>query len=218
MTLLCLSDIHGDGDGLREALAAAPEAELVVVAGDITHLGGYGEAESVLAPVFETGRRVLAVAGNMDGEGVTRYLEEKGINIHGRGVTVGDTGFQGLGGSNPSPFRTPFEVPDEQARGLLEAGRAGIRDAAFRVLVSHAPPRGTRIDRSFAGLHVGSEEVREFLLAGGARLCICGHIHEAAGEDTVGEARCVNIGPLKNGRFAVVRIEEGNITIQWRKR
>jgi Icc-related predicted phosphoesterase len=218
MTLLCIADMHGDGAGLAEALDASPEADLVVLAGDITHLGGFAEAEKVLAPLLKSGRRAVAVPGNMDGEGVGRFLEESGISIHGRGVTVGEIGFQGLGGSNPSPFGTPFEVKGEDARRLLAEGRADIRDRALRVLVSHAPPKGTKLDRSFAGLHVGSPEVRDFLLSDGTSLCLCGHIHESAGEDTVGSTRCVNLGPLKNGRYAVVGISAEEISVTWRKR
>ncbi len=218
MTLLCISDIHGDGAGLREALDASSEADLVVLAGDITHLGGYAEAQKVLAPLLESGRRAVGVAGNMDGEGVRRFLEEHGISIHGRGVTVGEVGFQGLGGSNPSPFGTPFEVNGDDARRLLADGRAEIEGRAVRVLVSHAPPKDTKLDRSFAGMHVGSTEVRDFLLSGGTSLCLCGHIHESPGEDMVGSTPCVNLGPLKNGRYAVVRISGRDISVMWRKR
>jgi Icc-related predicted phosphoesterase len=154
----------------------------------------------------------------MDGDGVRRFLEERGISIHGRGVAVGEVGFQGLGGSNPSPFGTPFEVSGGEARRLLVEGRAEIEGRTLRVLVSHAPPKDTRLDRSFAGLHVGSPEVRDFLLSDGTSLCLCGHIHEAAGEDTVGSTRCVNLGPLKNGSYAVVEIGAGEISVSWRKR
>jgi Icc-related predicted phosphoesterase len=218
MTLLCIADIHGDGAGLREALDSFPKADLVVLAGDITHLGGFAEAQKVLAPLLESDRRVVAVPGNMDREGVGRFLEERGISIHGRGVSVGDVGFQGLGGSNPSPFGTPFEVGGGEARRLLAEGRAQIEGCALRVLVSHAPPKDTRLDRSFAGMHVGSPEVRSFLLSDGTSLCLCGHIHEAAGEDTVGRTRCVNLGPLKNGSYAVVKISADDISVTWRKK
>ncbi len=218
MTLLCISDIHGDGAGLAEALNASPEADLVVLAGDITHLGGFPEAEKVLGPLLASGRRAVAVPGNMDGEGVGRFLQERGMSIHGRGVTVGDVGFQGLGGSNPPPFGTPFEVKAEEARRLLAVGRAELQGQAVRVLVSHAPPRGTKLDRSFTGLHVGSAEVRDFLLSDRTSLCLCGHIHESAGEDTVGSTLCVNLGPLKNGKYAVVKITAEEISVLWRKR
>ena len=217
MVLLCLSDIHGEGTGLREIVAES-RADVVVLVGDITHLGGHEDADSVLAPLIESGVKLLGVAGNMDAEGARQYLEEKGLSIHGRGVILGPVGFMGLGGSNPTPFGTPFELQAEEARKLLAEGLAGISGAGFKVLVSHAPPRGTKIDRGFAGMHVGSEEVREFLLAGSVELCISGHIHEAAGEDSLGRARCVNVGPFKSGRYALIRIEGSRVETIWRKR
>ena len=124
----------------------------------------------------------------------------------------------GLGGGTPSPFHTPWELSEVEARELLPKGLAQIADASFKVLVSHAPPRGTRIDRSFAGLHVGSEAVREFILSGAVDLCLCGHIHEASGEDTVGKTPCVNLGPFKNGRYALVTIDGSRANVIWRKR
>jgi Icc-related predicted phosphoesterase len=64
---------------------------------------------------------------------------------------------------------------------------------------------------------VGSEAVRELLLAGAVDLCICGHIHESAGEDTLGRALCVNIGPFKNGSYALIGIESAGARVTWRK-
>jgi Icc-related predicted phosphoesterase len=217
MQILCLSDIHGEGAGLGEALSGSPDAEVVAIVGDLTHLGGAAEADKVLAPLIESGRRLLAVPGNMDGEGARRSLAEAGLSIHGRGVVVGGVGFMGLGGSNPTPFGTPFEIGGPEAQRLLADGLAGIAAAPFRVLLSHAPPRGTRLDKGFAGMHVGSPEVREFLLSGAVGLCLCGHIHEAAGEDTLGGALCVNVGPFKNGHCALIDITGAGARILWRK-
>ncbi len=218
MVLLCISDIHGESKGLGEVLSAATDADVIVVAGDVTHLGGYAEAEKVLAPLVESGKPVVAVAGNMDGEGVQRFLQERGIDIHGRGIAIGPVGFHGLGGSNPSPFHTPFEIAADEARSLLERGHAEIADRDFRILISHAPPKDTKLDRSFTGMHVGSLEVLEFIRVREPHLCISGHIHESSGEDTVGRTLCLNIGPYKSGRYALVRIEGGTSTILWRKR
>ena len=215
MLLLCIADIHG-AKGLQAALDASPEADTVVVAGDITHLGGAGEAEAVLAPLLGSGRRVFAVSGNMDRDGVRSFLIERGIDLHGRGVMAGEVGFLGLGGGNPSPFGTPFEVSPAEAKRLLEQGNADISNAAVRVLVSHAPPRGTKLDRSFAGMHVGSEAVRAFIETAKPDLCICGHIHESTGEDTLGGTHCVNVGPLKDGRYALVSIQGRESKVDWR--
>jgi len=219
MKLLCLSDIHGEGAGLREILpGAADGADAVVLAGDLTHLGGYDEAKALLAPLLALGLPLLAVGGNMDREGVRRYITEKEIDIHGRGVMIGRVGFMGLGGGTPSPFHSPWELTDAEAQPLLARGREDIADADFKVLVSHPPPRGTKLDRSFAGLHVGSAAVRAFIESGAVDLCICGHIHEAAGEDTLADTPCVNLGPFKNGSYALLTVEGDRAHVLWRKR
>jgi len=222
MLLLCLSDIHGEGAGIAGMLADRPAPDAVVLVGDLTHLGGAEEAARVVEPLAAAGVRVLAVPGNMDRSGVLAWLEKRGLSLHGRGVTIGDVGLFGLGGSNPTPFRTPFEVPPHEAERLLEAGWASVAGARCKVLVSHAPPHGTRLDRTRAHLHAGSPVVRAFLESHDVALCLCGHIHEAAGEDAVGGARCVNLGAFKSGSHALVSVEpaepQPRITITLRSR
>jgi len=218
MTLLCVSDLHGEAAGLDELLSGPEKADLVIVAGDITHLGGREDAERVLAPILSTRIRLLAVAGNMDRRPARDYLGELGVDLHAHGLLIGDVGFMGLGGGTPSPFGTPWELGDEEAAGFLDAAASEVKGAGFKVLISHPPPRGTDLDKSFAHLHVGSGAVRKFLDAGRADLCICGHIHEAAGEQAVGSAWCVNLGPYKNGNYALVRIEGGRANVQRRTR
>jgi uncharacterized protein len=218
MRLLCLSDIHGEAAGLDDVLPLLGSVDVVVIAGDVTHLGGRPEAEAVLAPLAASAVRCLAVGGNMDLDGARAFLTEKGINIHGTGVVIDGVGFQGLGGGTPSPFHSPWELQPEEAARLLAAGRQAISGAGFKVLVSHAPPRGTAIDRTHTLMHAGSEPVRELILSGAVDLCICGHIHEARGEDALNGVPCVNVGPFKNGHYALVAIDGGRASIEWRKR
>jgi electron transfer flavoprotein beta subunit len=40
-------------------------------------------------------------------------------------------------------------------------------------------------------------------------LVLCGHIHEARGEDRIGRSRIVNPGPVSAGHYAVVQIDGG---------
>jgi Icc-related predicted phosphoesterase len=218
MVLLCLADIHGEAEGLGELLSGPGRPDVVVVAGDITHLGGRLEAEQVLAPIVAAGIPLVAVAGNMDREAARGYLAELGVDLHGRGVRIGEVGFMGLGGGTPSPFRTPWEIGDEEAERCLAAGLPQIAGAPFKVLVSHPPPHGTDLDRSFARVHVGSAPVRRFLDGGPVGLCICGHIHESAGIQVIGPAPCVNVGPYKSGNYALVTIEGDRATVTRRTR
>ena len=217
MKLLCLADIHGKAAELRAALAEAASVDVVILAGDITHLGGAAEADALLAPLWETGARVLAVAGNMERAGVREYLEKKQVDIHGRGVVIDGVGFFGLGGGTRSPFATPWELEDAEAEGLLAAAHRHVAEAPRKVLVSHAPPRDTDLDRVREGLHGGSLPVRSFLLSHRVDLCLCGHIHEGGGsETTLGGCRCINVGPLSTGRFALVSMDNGNTSVTWR--
>jgi len=218
VTLLCVADIHGESEGLEELLSGPETADVVIVAGDITHFGGRAEALAVLAPILSSRSRLLAVAGNMDREAARGYIGELGVDLHARGTVIDGIGFMGLGGGTPSPFGTPWEIGDEEAEKCLAAGFARIADAPFRVLVSHAPPRGTELDRGFGRQHVGSEPVRKFLLGGSVNLCICGHIHESAGLDTLGGAECLNVGPFKNGNYALVTINDGRASVTRRTR
>jgi len=218
MKLLCLSDIHGEAAGLEELLSGPETADIVIVAGDITHLGGRAEALAVLAPILSSRSRLIAVAGNMDREAARGYLDELGVDLHARGIVIDGVGFMGLGGGTPSPFGTPWELGDEEAEKCLAAGFAQIANAPFRVLISHAPPRGTELDRGFGRRHVGSEPVRKFLLGGTVNLCISGHIHESAGVDSLGGAECVNVGPFKNGNYALVTIDDGRASVTRRTR
>ena len=218
MRLLCLSDIHGEAEGLADLLSGPDRPDLVVVAGDITHLGGRVEAERVLEPVFAAGVPLVAVAGNMDRETARSYLGERGVDLHGRGVLIQNVGFMGLGAGTPSPFRTPWEIDDEEAERCLQKGFSEIAEAPFKVLVSHPPPRGTDLDRSRGHAHVGSAPVRRFIDAGRVGLCVCGHIHESAGLQVIGQTPCVNLGPFKSGHYARVTIEDGRATVIRRTR
>jgi hypothetical protein len=160
--------------------------------------------------------RLFAVAGNMEQETARGYVGELGVDLHSRGTIFGGVGFMGLGGGTRSPFGTPWELDDQEAARCLASAYSQIATAPFRVLVSHAPPYGTELDRGFAGQHFGSGPVREFLLRGSVNFCICGHIHESAGEDSLGGALCVNPGPFKGGNYALVTIEGGRAIVKRR--
>ena len=63
------------------------------------------------------------------------------------------------------------------------------------VLVCHAPPHGTELDRIRSGLHAGSKSVREFIEKQQPVYFFCGHIHEAEGvEIAMGKTRARNVG------------------------
>jgi Icc-related predicted phosphoesterase len=204
--LIAFGDIHehvGDLAALRPYLEGA---DALIVTGDLTNYAGKAKARQVLDAVRALHPRVFAQLGNLDLPEVDELLTGEGINLHGRGVRLGEVGIAGCGGSNRTPFATPTEFGEEEIAALLERGFSQIEDAPFRILVPHCPPRGTKLDRTRAGLHVGSPAVREFIERRRPHLVLTGHIHEARGVDDVDGVPVINAGPLRDGGFVDVVI------------
>jgi len=116
--------------------------------------------------------------------------------LHGSGTEVRGVRFYGLGGGvPPTPFPWSFDVEEDEAAAQLADCPAGA------VLVVHSPPRG-HVDRAF-GRHLGSEAILTTIERTRPALTVCGHIHQAWGQEaTVAGTRVVNLGP--EGRFLEV--------------
>jgi Icc-related predicted phosphoesterase len=220
MRLLCISDIHGNVQHNQSVLKIEKSSDIIIISGDITHLGGYREATKVLEQFLLSGKRILAIPGNMDREGVLEFLEEQSINIHGKCIIEEGYGFLGLGGSNPTPFHTPLEYDDDQSRAIVRDACTkftSVNRSYKKILVSHAPPKNTTLDLTGRATHVGSVFVRHIITTYNIDLCLCGHIHESAGTDTIGSCTCVNSGAFKDGHYCIVDVDEAGINVMRRK-
>ena len=205
MKLFAVSDIHGAIKPINEAATLIREADLVVISGDITHTKTRAEAADVIACLEQYSTRILAVHGNWDRVEVKEFLEEKMYSLHGKGRILDGIGFFGLGGSSPTPLKTPTIYTEKEIDLTLRTGYEQVRNASKVVLISHAPPRGVR-DRSFLGLRGGSFSVKAFLEERPVSLCLCGHIHEAAGIERFQSTLVANSGSFKKGHYLCVEI------------
>ena len=187
-------------------------ADYIIVTGDITNFGHRRDAEKVLAELATVNANILAVAGNLDQPDVADYLEESSISLHGRGILIDDLGFVGLGGSNYTPFNTPYEFSEEELAGLLGRGFSQIGNARDHILISHTPPYKTAADRLLDGRHVGSTAVRSYIEQYKPILCLTGHIHESRGEDVIGRTRVLNPGMIKSGGYIAINIDKQEIS------
>ena len=206
MKLFAVSDIHGATKPIQKAATLIREADWVVIAGDITSSRTRAEAAEVIACVEQYSTRILAVHGNWDKMEVKDFLEKKGYNLHGKGRMIEGIGFFGLGGSSPTPIHTATEYTEEEIALTLQTGFEQVRKATQSVLISHVPPRGVR-DRSFVfGLRGGSHSVKAFLEVNPVTLCLCGHIHEAAGIERFCDTLVANSGSFKKGHYLTIEI------------
>lgn len=207
MKILALTDIHGSYKKVEEILNKV-SADVIVIGGDITSAGTPAEVERVIQAWKSYGRPLLAVAGNMDSPQIDETLETTGVSINGRGVKIGDVGFFGVSASPYSPLHTPHEISEEEIAKRINTGYRAVQDSIVKVFIPHAPPYNTKVDKVFMGVHAGSKSVREFIEREQPDIVICGHIHEARGQDVIGKSKIVNCGPAGKGYHVIVEIGE----------
>lgn len=195
MKIIGLTDVHGRTSYPEKVTSKIRNADITVIAGDITNFGGYGDAECVINILASANDKILAVHGNCDQTGAAELLIQRNMNLHGTFRTIGEVQFLGIGGCNKTPFHTPQEYSEEQMKQILKSvpESPGTR---FRILISHSPPFKTKVDRMLLGIHVGSKAIREYIETSQPDIVLCGHIHEARGIDQIGRTLIINPGPF----------------------
>jgi len=215
MRLLAISDPHGDYAHIPLLVREAEKTgsiDAVLVAGDITNFGPDELAYELLDLLEPLGCPVLAIPGNCDQRSILATLDaSKAINLDGTVNTIENVTFAGIGGSNETPFDTPFERSEDEIEAMLEdllirADRGG----GTIVLLSHVPPKNT-LDRIPDG-NAGSDAIAHAI--GKVDLIVCGHIHEDQGEMTRQGTRIVNVGQASQGRSAIITIDD-SIEVQF---
>lgn len=114
-----------------------------------------------------------------------------------------------LGYTNPTPWNTEREVPEEELYVKLEALVTLVPDPTQCIFSLHAPPYNTKIDLaprldenlrmasslgSSPFVHVGSTSVRKIIECYQPLVAVHGHIHESCGKDKIGRTDCFNPG------------------------
>ncbi len=215
MRLLAISDPHGDYAHIPLLVRGAEMSgsiDAVLIAGDITNFGPDELTYELLDLLEPLGCPVLAIPGNCDQRSILTTLDaSKAVNLDGAVHTIENVTFAGIGGSNETPFDTPFERSEDEIGAMLEdllirADRGG----GTIVLLSHAPPKNT-LDRIPDG-NAGSDALARAI--GKVDLIVCGHIHEDQGEMTRQGTRIVNVGQASQGRSAIITIDE-SIEVQF---
>ncbi len=113
------------------------------------------------------------------------------------------------GWTNPTPWDTPREMPDDQLLVKLDGLVRQVPDPQKCIFSFHAPPFGTKLDvapnltkdlRMMSGLggspfqNVGSRAVRTIIEKYQPLVGVHGHVHECAGKDKIGNTLVFNHG------------------------
>jgi uncharacterized protein len=194
--VLLIADLHGQFGKIDSFLDLSPEA--VFIAGDITNMGPVDTVDEVLSRIDVP---CFAVPGNCDPREIIDTIEHSDtVCLHGNQINLGKMTIVGVGGSNPTPFGTPFEMTDKQIDDLLHGAMAKMEKTVHNILLTHAPPFET-LDM-INGEHVGSQSIRRHMKA--FDLVCCAHIHEQRGVMDVDGVKIVNPGPAMDGYCAML--------------
>ena len=181
------------------------------------------EAWMALAAERMTGSDVpiYLIPGNDDPWEIDEALagSEYCINVDGRVVDLpGNLQVLGSGKSNPTPWHTPREVPDDDFRDEITKLAGEAQDHRRTIFLIHCPPYGSGLDTaplldenlrptvSAGDLlrgPVGSTGVRQAEEEFRPLLGLHGHIHESGGEAKVGETLALN--PGSEAAFGILR-------------
>jgi len=202
-----IGDIHERIENVRK-IPYLSDAQAVLIAGDLTNVGGKAQALRILDTVGKINTNIYAQIGNMDTPAVAAVLTEKNINAHARVIDLGhDIGLMGLGYSSPTPFHTPSEVSETQLVQWLNDAYGDAEKYSDLILMAHDPPHGTKADRLASGEPVGNWAVRQFIEDHQPAVCLTGHIHEAKSIDRIGRTWIINPGLFAFGGYAVIRLD-----------
>jgi uncharacterized protein len=134
------------------------------------------------------------------------------------------------GWSNPTPWDSPRELPEEALTERIETEVARLDSMERAIFNLHVPPKDSQLDKAallnpdlspvtqagapvLAG--VGSSAVREAIERHQPPLALHGHIHESRGAVKIGRTLCINPGSEYGDgvlRGAIVTLSERGIT------
>ena len=228
-------DIHASEasrDRVERAFAAVePEADVILLAGDLTTTGEPEEAQVLADACRGLSIPVFAVLGNHDhhaartdevaevlGEAGLRLLDGSCAICEPAGVELGVVGAKGFVGGFPGSALPDFGEPllrrvYAETTTQAEAVARGLQAVAhcdLRVVLLHYAPIEATIEGEPPGIHtyLGSERLATPIAENGADLVLHGHAHAGSFEGCIGRIPVYNVAVHVTGRdFWVFELE-----------
>ncbi len=174
-----------------------------------------------------TGYKVYMAPGNDDHFEVDHVIEDSAaiVNCNNRNVLVGDHEMITFAWTNPTPWDTPREKPDEELEPMLEELVATVSNKSNAIFNFHAPPYGFALDlapelskdlvqAADRKVHVGSRAVARMIEKHQPLLGLHGHIHESRGAQKIRRTLILNPGSeYSEGilKGVVIMLEKGKV-------
>ncbi len=159
-----------------------------------------------------TGMQVYVAPGNDDQFEVDDIIQAAKAVTLAEGLVIELTGGHEMiasGWSNPTPWNTHREQPEDQLALRYEAMINQLKNPASAIFNIHVPPYGSNLDEAaeldeqlrpkYAGnslIPVGSTALRKAIETSQPLLSLHGHIHEGRGHARIGKTLCINPGSM----------------------
>lgn len=163
--------------------------------------------------LIESDVKFILTPGNDDILDVDRIIDrsEHVINAEGKCIMIDNEHEMITSGyTNPTPWNTPRELPEEKLTDYIESLASQVKDMRRCVFNLHCPPYDSSLDvapklnanltptlspiEGYVMAPVGSIAVRKAIEKYQPLLGLHGHIHESAGETRIGRTLCLNPG------------------------
>jgi len=174
-----------------------------------------------------TDYKVYMAPGNDDHFEVDQVIEDSAaiVNCNNKNVMVGDHEMVTFAWTNPTPWNTPREKPDEELEPMLEELIATVKDKPNAIFNFHAPPYGFALDlapeltkdlvqAADRKIHVGSRAVANMIQKYQPLIGLHGHIHESRGAQKIKRTMIINPGSeYSEGilKGALIVLEKGKV-------
>jgi Icc-related predicted phosphoesterase len=218
-------DLHADHSrraDLRAAFAGLrDEADLVLLAGDLTTLGVPEQARVLAEAAGECELPIFGVLGNHDwhadraGE-LVAIMEDAGVQMLERswaicerdGVDVGIVGTKGFVGGFPGSHLPDFGEPllrrvyaeTSEDAAAIDAGLRATAGCDFRIVLMHYSPTLTTIEgeRPEIAFFLGCDRLAHPIAQHCPDLVLHGHAHAGRFEGSIGDVPVFNVAlPMK---------------------
>jgi Icc-related predicted phosphoesterase len=225
--LAAAGDVHarlGDAERLTRAFAkAAADADLILLAGDLTGHGDPDEARELAAACRGLEPPVVAVLGNHDWhldrqDEVTRVLEDAGVTVLQRGLLVcqvnglevGIVGTKGFIGGFPGAslpdfgeklLRQVYAETSAEVRAIRD-GLATVAHCQLRIVLLHYSPSLQTLRGEPEGIFafLGDERLAGPVIEHRPDLVLHGHAHAGQLEGCIGATPVFNVAIHVTGR------------------
>jgi Icc-related predicted phosphoesterase len=203
MRLLVVSDLHGDLDAARTAVARF-QPDVLLSCGD---WGDPDQVDAAALASFTAERPVLTTFGNHD----ALTLLDNWRNRDGTAVLIGQGQVRvldglriaAIGGIWAKSHRLPHYVTDaDVAEAAARIARAGPLD----ILLTHGCPIGLA-DLTLKGNHGGQRCFLEANQTTTPRIHVCGHLHVAQERSLKDGRQVLNVGATPEGTVVVLEHE-----------